>query len=148
MSPTSQTLVHRLVLPTDANHFGTLFAGSLLKYALEAAYICATRFIGPPANLVLHRVLDLRCHEQVPVGRFFEIQASVVQLRRAYIVVGLLGTALRPGGRSWMDGLLGFAQVDGNGQADPLPEDLELAEPELAVWGSLLERLAAVGRVR
>ena len=38
---------HRLVLPADSNHHGTLYAGSLLRYALEAAYAAASRGAGP-----------------------------------------------------------------------------------------------------
>jgi acyl-CoA hydrolase len=41
MPTTNETTAHRLVLPADANHYGTLYAGSLLKYALEAAYAAA-----------------------------------------------------------------------------------------------------------
>ena len=37
MPDNHETTTHRLVLPADANHYGTLYAGSLLKYALEAA---------------------------------------------------------------------------------------------------------------
>jgi acyl-CoA hydrolase len=36
--PDDETLTHRLILPRDANHYGTLFAGGLLSLALEAAY--------------------------------------------------------------------------------------------------------------
>ena len=35
------TYTHRLILPVDANHHGTLYAGSLLRIALEAAYATA-----------------------------------------------------------------------------------------------------------
>ena len=56
----SETLTHRLVLPRDANHHGTLYAGALLALALEAGYASAFRAAGLNANLVLKRVLDLR----------------------------------------------------------------------------------------
>ena len=35
---TRETLSHRLVLPGDANHHGTLYAGALLRIALEAVW--------------------------------------------------------------------------------------------------------------
>ena len=38
-----ETLTHRLVLPRDANHHGTLYAGVLLSLALEAGYATAFR---------------------------------------------------------------------------------------------------------
>ena len=36
-----QTLYHRLILPAGANHKNTLYAGSLLRLALEAVYATA-----------------------------------------------------------------------------------------------------------
>ena len=38
------------VLPADANHHGTLYAGSLLRLALEAGYPTAWRHVGTEAN--------------------------------------------------------------------------------------------------
>ena len=49
----AETLTHRLVLPRDANHHGTLYAGVLLSLALEAGYATAFRAAGLNANLVL-----------------------------------------------------------------------------------------------
>ena len=59
---------HRLILPADSNHHGTLYAGSLLRLALEAGYATAWRHAGTDANLVLRRVLNLECLRPVPVG--------------------------------------------------------------------------------
>ncbi len=74
----SETLTHRLILPRDANHHGTLYAGTLLAIALEAAYATAYRAVGASASLVLKRVLDLRCYEPVPVGQVVEIRGVEV----------------------------------------------------------------------
>ena len=64
-NPTSVvTLTHRLILPVDTNHHGTLYAGSLLRIALEAAYNTAFRFIGHEANLLLRRVLTVECYKK------------------------------------------------------------------------------------
>ena len=41
-----ETLTHHLVLPRDANHHGTLYAGVLLSLALEAGYATAFRAAG------------------------------------------------------------------------------------------------------
>jgi hypothetical protein len=43
---------HRLILPTDANHHGTLYAGKLLRLALESGYAAAWKHVGTEANLV------------------------------------------------------------------------------------------------
>ncbi len=71
-----ETLTHRLILPRDANHHGTLYAGVLMSLALEAGYATAYRAAGDTANLVLKRVLDLRCFRPVPVGHVMEIRGD------------------------------------------------------------------------
>jgi acyl-CoA thioesterase YciA len=101
-----ETTSHRLVLPADANHHGTLYAGSLLRYALEAAYATASRAVGPAANLMLRRVLSLECRRSVPVGSLVEIRCGVLQVRQAYLVVGVVGMPLVGSTLPWMDGRL------------------------------------------
>ena len=41
------TSSHKLVLPSDANHHGTLYAGAMLRFVLEAGYATAWKHIGP-----------------------------------------------------------------------------------------------------
>ena len=94
MTENHETTTHRLVLPADANHYGTLYAGSLLKYGLEAAYAAATRGVGPEANLMLRRVLSVECRRTVPVGTLVEIQGAILQVRQCHIVVGVVGMPL------------------------------------------------------
>jgi acyl-CoA thioesterase YciA len=129
----NETQTYRLILPRDANHHGTLYAGVLLSYALEAAYATAYRAAGLNANLVLKRVLDLRCYEPVHIGKVVEIRGFEVHRARAQIVVAILGSPL-PGRHSpWMDGLMQFVQVDDSGHPVPLGESgslpVELVEP-------------------
>ena len=136
------THYHRLVLPTDANHHGTLYAGSLLRLALEAGYAAAWRHLGTEANLVLRRVLNLECLRPVPVGTVIEIEGAVLHRSQAYLVAGLLGKPLAQGQGPWLEALLGFAQVDEAGRPAALPEG---AGPALAPasneWRRLEERL-------
>src|SRR5271156_4573152 len=89
----AETLTHRLVLPRDANHHGTLYAGILLSLALEAGYATAFRAAGLNANLVLKRVLDLRCYEPVPIGRVIQIRGREIHRARAQIIVALSGVS-------------------------------------------------------
>ena len=117
----AETLTHRLILPREANHHGTLYAGAMLTLALEAGYATAYRSIGGPANLVLKRVLDLRCLEPVPIGRVVEVRGLEVYRARAQVVVGLIGTPLVGRSKPWMDGLMQFVQVDASGSPDPIP---------------------------
>lgn len=142
-----ETLTHRLVLPGDANHHGTLYAGALLRIALEAAYATAHRMVGPSANLLLRRVLSVECYQPVPIGTVIEIRGRPLHLRRAYMVVGLIGAPLDPHSGPWMDGLMAFVPVDESGRPTPFPDDLEI-EPSDAHWDPLRQRMEKLLAVR
>ncbi|MDB5351341.1 MAG: acyl-CoA hydrolase [Planctomycetota bacterium] len=136
-----ETLTHRLILPRDANHHGTLYAGGLLALALEAAYATAFRAAGDAANLVLKRVLDLRCYEPVAIGRVIEIRGVEVYRARAMVVVGLFGTPLPGRPTPWMDGLMQFVQVDEDGRPEPIESEPHHEAPDLsAPWALLRDR--------
>lgn len=141
MSEDHEITTHRLILPADANHYGTLYAGSLLKYGLEAAYAAATRGVGSKANLMLRRVLSVECRRAVPVGALVEIQGAILQVRQCHIVVGVVGMPLTNGDVPWMDGLFGFVQVDKKGLPTKLPETIQTVT-ERTFWRPLLKRLA------
>ncbi|MBT4157954.1 MAG: acyl-CoA hydrolase [Planctomycetaceae bacterium] len=141
MSETYEIATHRLILPADANHFGTLYAGSLLKYGLEAAYAAATHGVGNEANLMLRRVLSVECRRAVPVGTLVEIKGAILQVRQCHIVVGVVGMPLAASDLPWMDGLFGFVQVDKKGLPAELPETIQTASKKV-FWKPLLNRLA------
>ncbi len=136
-----ETLSHRLVVPGDANHHGTLYAGALLRMALEAGYAAASRVVGNRASLVLRRVLNLECYQPVPVGRVLEIRARPLLAKKAYMVIGLIGSPLEPHQACWMDGLMSFAQVDDTGRVAPFPGDIEIEEPPDDSWRALVRRM-------
>src|SRR5262249_50284468 len=133
----------------DANHHGTLYAGTLLRLALEAGYAAAWKHVGTQANLVLRRVLNLECLRPVPVGTVIEIEGTVLHRSQAYLVTGLLGTPLGPGQGPWLEALLGFAQVDEAGKVDALPEGAGPgAVPDTEPWRRLGERMHKLLHVR
>lgn len=136
-----ETLTHRLILPRDANHHGTLYAGVLLSLALEAGYATAYRAAGAAANLVLKRVLDLRCYEPVAIGRVIEIRGAEVHRARAMVVVGLYGTPLQGREAPWMDGAMQFVQIGDDGRPEPLDAEPPDDSPDLPPpWSTLRER--------
>jgi acyl-CoA thioesterase YciA len=142
------TLQHNLILPADTNHHGTLYAGSLLRLALEAGYATAWRHCGSQSNLLLRRVLNLECLRPVPVGTVIEIRGAVLHRARAYLVTGLLGAPLEAGQGPWLEALLGFAQVDETGRPDALPEAEASAIPDSEDWRRLVGRLNKLLKVR
>lgn len=143
------THYHRLVLPADANHHGTLYAGSLLRLALEAGYATAWRHAGTQGNLVLRRVLNLECLRPIPVGTVIEIEGAVLHRTQAYLVTGLLGVPLEEGQKPWLEAPFGFAQVDDEGRIDALPKEAGPAdEPDTDTWRRLAERLQKLLHLR
>lgn len=126
-----ETCTHRLVLPRDANHHGTLYAGTLLALALEAGYATAYQAAGANANLVLKRVLDLRCFQPVSVGEVVAIRGIEVFRARAQVVVGLYGHPLLGQKLPWMNGLMQFVQVDPRGYPEPLEVEPSDDPPQL-----------------
>jgi acyl-CoA thioesterase YciA len=143
------THYHRLILPSDANHKNTLYAGSLLRLALEAGYATAWKHLGPQANLVLRRVVNLECLRPVPIGTVIEIEGTVLHRTQVYLVTGLIGTPLEAGQGPWLEALLGFAQVDEGGRPDTLPEGAgETEVPASDEWRRLGQRLQKLLRLR
>jgi acyl-CoA thioesterase YciA len=145
----TETLAHHLILPRDANHYGTLYAGVLLSMALEAGYATAFRAAGLNANLVLKRVLDLRCFEPVPIGRVVQIRGREIHRARAQIVVALLGSSHADQPSVWMDSLMQFVQVDAEGRPIPLEEEPEDDGLVLdAPWSLLRDRARKLLQIR
>lgn len=143
------TLSHRLILPADANHHGTLYAGSLLRLTLEAGYATAWQYLGTKANVVLRRVHNVECLRPVPVGTVIEIQGMVLYRAQTHLVAGMYGTPLGPDQGPWMEALLGFVQVDADGRPAALPGGPEeLTFPETEPWPRLADRLRKLLRVR
>ena len=139
----------RLILPTDSNHHGTLYAGSLLRLALEAGYATAWKHIGVEANIVLRRVLNLECIRPVPVGTVIEIQGVVMHRTPTYLVTGLVGVGLFGDQGPWMEGLLGFAQIDVAGRLDVIPGEMAPdAIPEIDPWPRLSQRMGKLLKLR
>lgn len=144
---------HRLILPADANHHGTLYAGSLLRIALETGYATACRHLGPSANLVLRRVLNVECLKPVPVGTVVELQGTVLHQTRAYLITGILGSPFVARDGVWLEALLGFVQVDEHGRPAELPtenepEAIDESHPLAPAWQKLRARMTKLVRMR
>lgn len=73
-----QTEVRSAVLmnATDANHFGNVHGGNVMKLVDEIAYVCAARYCGGVA--VTAAVDQIDFHEPVHVGELLHIAARVV----------------------------------------------------------------------
>jgi len=96
---------------------------------------------------MLRRVLSLECRRSVPVGALVEIRGAVLQAKQGYLVAGVVGMPLDGHTLPWMDGLLGFAQVDPAGLPVAFPEPItDVAEGGL--WQPLCDRLEKLAGLR
>jgi acyl-CoA hydrolase len=96
---------------------------------------------------MLRRVLSLECRRSVPVGALVEIRGAVLQVRQCYLVVGVVGMPLDGHTLPWMDGLLGFVQVDAAGQPVELPREVERVT-DAPLWQPLITRLDKLSEIR
>ena len=85
MQDAAITELTELVLPAQANHYGTLFAGQALSMLAQAAFTAASRHAR--ANVVLAGVENLRFTAPVPVGNLFIITARVISAGRSSMMV-------------------------------------------------------------
>ena len=85
MQDAAITELTELVLPAQANHYGTLFAGQALSMLAQAAFTAASRHAR--SNVVLAGVQDLRFTAPVPVGQLFVIKARVTHAGRSSMTV-------------------------------------------------------------
>ncbi|WBU63343.1 acyl-CoA thioesterase [Paracoccus aerodenitrificans] len=83
------TVLTEVILPAQANHYGTLFAGNALSMLAKAAFAAASRHAC--ANVVLGSVSDLRFTAPVPVGSLFSVHAHVSESGNSSMVVELSG---------------------------------------------------------
>ncbi len=90
MQDAAITELTELVLPAQANHYGTLFAGQALSMLAQAAFTAASRHAR--SNVVLAGVENLRFTAPVPVGNLFIMAARVISAGRSSMVVEVVAS--------------------------------------------------------
>ncbi len=80
------TLLH-LVKPEDLNHHGTLYAGQMAKWLVEAGFITASRLCGKPEDVVCVQVNQMTFKKPVNNGDIVEIKSRVAYLGSSSITI-------------------------------------------------------------
>ena len=80
------TLLH-LVRPKDLNHHGTLFAGQMAKWLVEAGLIAAARLCERPEDIVCVRVNEMIFRKPVNNGDLIELRSRIAYLGTTSITV-------------------------------------------------------------
>ena len=79
----------QLVMPQDANVFGTLFGGQMVSWMDIAAAKAVHRFLkGTPADAALTRAIDaIEFKETVHVGNWLNFEAQIKKTGRTSIII-------------------------------------------------------------
>lgn len=131
-----QTQVAHLVKAEDLNHHGTLFAGRMAEWFVEACFICGAKTSGHPESIVCLKMHGLRFNAPAEKGDVITIETKLVRAGRTSFVV--YGRTLRNNRTEVLaDRFITFVHVDAQGR--PTPHHLQLAPAADAAEVSLRE---------
>ena len=82
-----ESAILHLVKPEDLNHHGTLFAGQMAKWLVEAGLITASRLGGKPEDVVCVRLNGMTFKKPINNGDLIEIKSKVSHLGSTSITV-------------------------------------------------------------
>ena len=79
--------IPHLVKPEDLNHHGTLFAGQMARWLIEAGLILSSRLTGKPEDIVCVRLNAMTFKKPVNNGDLIEIRSMISFLGSTSIMV-------------------------------------------------------------
>jgi acyl-CoA hydrolase len=82
-----ESITQHLVMPDDLNHHGTLFAGKMAMWLVEAGLISASRLCGKPGDVVCVQLDTMRFRRPVNNGDLIEIKSRIAYLGSSSITV-------------------------------------------------------------
>lgn len=119
-----QVEVSRLVIGEDLNHHGTLFAGRMAEWFVEACFICGAKATNQPESIVCLKMHGLRFNAPADKGDIITIQAQLVKVgRTSFVIYGR--TTKNNSDETLADGFITFVCVDEQGKS--MPHNLVLA---------------------
>ncbi|TJY44204.1 acyl-CoA thioesterase [Cohnella pontilimi] len=137
----SRTIMTEMVFPSETNHHGTMFGGTLMLYIDKIGAIAATRHCNRPVVTASQDSLDFL--SPIQVGEAVELEAFVTWTRRSsmevYCVVRAenLFTGER---RITTTAFSTFVAVDANNRPIPVPGVYPETDEERKLYESAPER--------
>ncbi|MFT3663854.1 acyl-CoA thioesterase [Piscinibacter sp.] len=110
-----------LVLPEQANHYGTLFGPNALALLGKAAFLVATRYARQA--IVMAAANRIEFLQPVPVGAVLKLSARIARTGRSSLtarVVGYLDSEQGPAADAVLRGDFEMVAVDARGRPTPL----------------------------
>ena len=120
--------VAHLVKSQDLNHHGTLFAGRMAEWFVEACFICGAKITEHPESIVCLKMHGLRFNSPACKGDIITIDTQLVKAGRTSFVI--YGRTTKNNSRDILaDGFITFVFVDEHGKSRPhnlvLPPDID-----------------------
>ncbi len=82
-----ESMLLHLVRPEDLNHHGTLFAGQMAKWLVEAGFITASRLCGKTEDVVCVQVNGMTFKKPINNGDIIEIKSRIAYLGSTSLTV-------------------------------------------------------------
>lgn len=120
----------RLIKSEELNHHGTLFAGRLSEWFVEASFGAAAVAVNNPDQIVCLKLHGLTFKKPATKGDLLQLSSQVVAHGRTSITVyckAFSGIS----GQMFVDGFVTFVSVDDKGAKMPHNLDLTYDTPEL-----------------
>jgi len=83
----SRTIMSQLMMPQDANHFGTIHGGAILSIADKVAYVCACRHAG--SYCVTASVDRVSFNSPIMIGQLVTFDATIRYVGHTSMEIGI-----------------------------------------------------------
>lgn len=115
--------ISHLVKSGELNHHGTLYAGKMAEWFVEACFINGAQITKNPENIVCLKIHGFRFNIPTNNGDILHLETQMVRAGTTSFTV--YGRATRNNDTDLIaDGFITFVFVDENG--DPIPHNIEL----------------------
>ncbi|MDZ4660588.1 MAG: acyl-CoA thioesterase [Pseudomonadota bacterium] len=122
--PSPEVKMVELVMPQDANNFGTMFGGKLLEYIDKCAAITAFRFCGKQVVTASFERIDFL--EPIHLADILELEGRIIYTGKTSLVikVDVYHSDIKSSGKltKATSGYTVFVCVDENGKPSPVPK--------------------------
>lgn len=127
-----QASLLEVVLPEQANHYGTLYGANALQMMGKAAFVCATRQARCP--VVMARADEIEFFRPIPLGSIIEIRAHIAHQGRSSMEVNVEIVPEQPAGQDATPAIIGrfrMVAVDKEGRPVSIPVSDQHAKEEI-----------------
>ncbi len=122
----NELVLPHLIKPEDLNHHGTLFAGQMSKWLVEACFIACSKLIGKPEDIVCVKVHGIEFKKPANNGDIVDIRARVAYIGAKSVTVHA-GVFVNNAKTPSVSGMATFVTVNKEGKpyehGFKLPED-------------------------